>query len=67
MEQFEALEAWLYEAGRDLPRSDYVADLAIRARTDYENSVGGGAAFSPKAIAIMAEIGMHLFLSEYPG
>ena len=61
-----ALEDWLKNEGKNLPRGDYVADVGICGRTDFSNGVGGGAAFPPEAMGIMAEIGMHLFLSEYP-
>jgi hypothetical protein len=66
-EQMSALEDWLKKEGKKLPIGDYVADIGICGRTDFSEGVGGGAAFPPEAMAIMAEKGIHLFLSEYPG
>ncbi len=65
-EQLYALEAWLDSNGKNLEQGDYVADVGIRVRNDFDNGVGGGAAFSPSAMAIMAEKGIYLFISEYP-
>ena len=65
-EQMYALEEWLKEKGKDLPRGDYVADVGICIRKDFKEGFGGGAAFPPEAMAIMADKGMHLFISEYP-
>ena len=65
-EQMYALEDWLKENGKDLPRGNYVADVGISIRKNFKEGVGGGAAFPPEAMAIMAEKGMYLFISEYP-
>jgi glutaminase len=65
-EQLYVLEAWLDSKGKYLEHGDYVADVGIRARSDFDNGVGGGAAFPPSAMAIMAEKGIYLFISEYP-
>jgi hypothetical protein len=65
-EQMYALEEWLKKEGKMLPSGDYVADVGICGRTDFADGVGGGAAFPPEAMAIMAEKRIHLFLSEYP-
>ncbi len=65
-EQMYALEDWLKEKGKDLPKGDYVADVGIRARKDFNEGIGGGVAFPPEAMVIMAEKGMYLFISEYP-
>ena len=65
-EQMYALESWLDREGRNLEEGNYVADVGIRARTDFDDGIGGGAAFSPSAMAIMAEKGIYLFISEYP-
>lgn len=64
--QIDALEHWLNEFGSSLPVGDYVADVGIVGRTDFEHGFGGGAAFPPEAMRIMSEKGMWLFLSEYP-
>jgi len=66
-EQMYALEDWLKKEGKKLPSGDYVADVGICGRSDFSEGAGGGAAFPPEAMAIMAEKGIHLFLSEYPG
>lgn len=65
-EQMYALESWLDSKGRNLEKGDYVADVGIKARTDFDDGFGGGAAFPPSAMAIMAEKGIYLFISEYP-
>lgn len=65
-EQMCALEAWLEKEGKKLPPGDYVADIGICVRTDFSEGFGGGATFPPESMAIMAEKGIHLFLSEYP-
>ncbi len=66
VDQMEALENWLNEFGSNLPIGDYVADVGIVNRTNFENGFGGGAAFPPQAMRIMSEKGIWLFLSEYP-
>ncbi len=66
VEQLYALEGWLESNGKKLEQGDYVADVGIRARNDFDNGVGGGAAFPPSAMAIMAEKGIYLFITEYP-
>ena len=64
-EQMEALESWLKVEGQRLKPGDYVADVGISVRTGADAG-GGGAAFPPDAMRVMADIEMHLFLSEYP-
>ena len=61
--QVEALERWLFEAGVNLPHGSYIADVGFSPR---EGALGGGGALTHKAMGIMANIGMDLFLSEYP-
>lgn len=61
-DQAEMLENWLVDYGAELKPADYVADLGFTHRKD---ALGGGAAISPEAMQIMAELGMWLFLSEY--
>ena len=63
-DQAEALEAWLMENRATLKPGDYVADIGFTLRKDAS---GGGAAISPEIMRTMADIGMSLFLSEYPG
>lgn len=63
--QIEALELWLADNEAALEPADYVADVGISIRTGSD-ARAGGAALSPKAMAIMGCKGIHLFLSEYP-
>jgi hypothetical protein len=63
-DQSEALECWLRENKSKLTPGEYVADIGFHMR---EDALGGGAAFSPEALRIMGELGMSLFISEYPG
>jgi len=63
-DQAKALESWLSENHAKLDADDYVADIGFRPRDD---ALGGGAAISPQLMRIMVELGMWLFLSEYPG
>lgn len=66
VEQMHALEEWLKTEGVTLPKGEYVADVGISVRENFEGGVGGGVAFPPEAMAIMAEKGIYLYLSEYP-
>ena len=63
-DQVDALEAWLKENGSKLKSGHYVADIGFTPR---EDASGGGAALSPEMMRTMADLGMSLFLSEYPG
>ena len=62
-DQAEALQAWLAENRVGLKPDDYVADIGFTPRKD---ALGGGAAISPKMMRTMADLGISLFLSEYP-
>ncbi|MBL8798846.1 MAG: hypothetical protein JNM56_33490 [Planctomycetia bacterium] len=62
-EQGEALVAWVAEHGGELPAGEYAADIGFAPRDD---AMGGGAAFPPSALRLMADLGMALYLSEYP-
>jgi hypothetical protein len=62
-EQADALEQWLRENRFTLKPGDYIADIGFSPR---EDALGGGAAVSPESMRIMAELGITLFLSEYP-
>ena len=62
-DQAEALEAWLVENHATLKPGRYVADIGFTPR---EGALGGGAAISPEMMRTMADLGMALFLSEYP-
>lgn len=62
-DQAEALEAWLMDNRAILKADDYVADIGFTPR---EDALGGGAAISPEMMRTMADLGISLFLSEYP-
>ena len=63
-DQVEVLEEWLRENASGIVAGRYVADIGFTLR---EDTSGGGAAISPEMVRTMAECGMSLFLSEYPG
>jgi hypothetical protein len=63
-DQAEALEAWLAANHAALKPNKYVADIGFTMR---EDASGGGAAIPPEMMRAMADLGMSLFLSEYPG
>jgi hypothetical protein len=63
-DQVEALETWLKENRNRIKSGQYVADIGFTSRADAS---GGGAAISPEMMRMMADLGMSLFLSEYPG
>ena len=61
--QIDDLEKWLFSIGKNLPKGNYVADIGFDMRKDAR---GGGAVINLKMIKILAEIGMEIYLSEYP-
>jgi hypothetical protein len=63
-EQAEALEAWLSESRGTLQPDHYIADIGFTPR---EDALGGGATISPEMMRTMSDLGISLFLSEYPG
>lgn len=63
-EQIDALESWLKEHGHKLTKANYVADIGFDIRKE---ATGGGAVLSAESMKIMGEIGMDVYLSEYPG
>lgn len=62
-DQAEALKFWLTEHSSSLEPGVYIADIGFAPR---EDALGGGAAISPEMLRTMADLGMSLFLSEYP-
>lgn len=62
-DQAAALEAWLTENRATLKPDQYIADIGFSVRAD---ATGGGAAVSPRMMRSMADLGITLFLSEYP-
>ena len=62
-EQIESLEKWLKENKDKLKPGKYIADLGYSPR---EGALGGGTVLTTEAMQIMVNIGMELYLSEYP-
>jgi len=61
--QIDTLEKWVETKGVLLPKSSYVAYIGFDIRKD---ATGGGAVLNSKTMKIMSDIGMDIFLSEYP-
>ena len=61
--QIEILESWLLENQNKISPSSYIADIGFSMR---KNACGGGAILSVKAMSIMSNLGIKLYLSEYP-
>ncbi len=61
--QIDKLEKWVKTKGVSLPKSSYVADIGFDIRKDAS---GGGAVLNSETMKIMSDIGMDIFLSEYP-
>ena len=61
--QIYELEKWLENKGKKLPKGNYVADIGFSIRNE---ATGGGSVINTKIIKIMSEIGMEIYLSEYP-
>ncbi len=58
-----ALEEWLNKNKAGIESGHYIADIGFCVR---EDAAAGGAAISPEMMRTMADLGMRLFLSEYP-
>lgn len=61
--QIDSLEKWVKTKRILLPKSSYVADIGFDIRKD---ATGGGAVLNSETMKIMSDIGMDIFLSEYP-
>jgi len=61
--QINALEKWLEVNKGTLDKGRYAADIGYSPRV---GACGGGTVISIAAMQIMVNIGMELFLSEYP-
>lgn len=61
--QIVALETWLDKKAKDLEPNKYIADIGFDIRKDAS---GGGGVLNSKSMAIMGEIGMDVYFSEYP-
>jgi len=62
-DQVGELEAWLIKNHKLIPKDEYVADIGVGIRKD---AGGGGTVLSKDTMKIMSDIGMDLYLSEYP-
>ncbi|MCP4990165.1 MAG: hypothetical protein GY928_30235 [Colwellia sp.] len=61
--QIDELEKWLITNESTLSKGSYVADIGFNIRKD---ALGGGGVVTLRMMEIMLNIGMELFLSEYP-
>jgi hypothetical protein len=61
--QVLALEAWLAKNNSTFTKGGHIADIGFSPRPD---AAGGGAAISPQMMRALADLGITLFLSEYP-
>jgi hypothetical protein len=61
--QVDDLDKWLNKTGKTIKKRKYVADIGFDIRND---ACGGGAVLNSKMIKILSEIGMEIYLSEYP-
>ncbi|MEM9597878.1 MAG: hypothetical protein AAGD06_26660 [Acidobacteriota bacterium] len=61
--QLEALGRWLRTQGAELKPGDYWADVGFSPRP---GAAGGGGLVSLDMMRTLIEIGMSLYLSEYP-
>ena len=62
-EQIDALSEWLEANRTTIKGGRYIADVGFAPRADAS---GGGAAISTEILRTMADLGISLFLSEYP-
>lgn len=62
--QIYTLSLWLDANQDSLVPAEYVADVGFCWRRDAR---GGGASLDPATMKQMADLGVSLFLSEYPG
>jgi len=61
-DQIEALESWLELNRSKVKGGRYIADIGFAPRED----ASGGTAISPAMLRTLADLGISLFLSEYP-
>lgn len=61
--QIDALEEWLRTQSDNLEPGHYIADIGFSMRKE---ACGGGAIVSPEAMRRMGQLGISLYLSEYP-
>ncbi len=60
--QITELENWLSVHHKELSKGSYVADIGFTLR---EGACGGGAIMTRQLIAILNEVGMEVYFSEY--
>lgn len=61
--QIDGLEKWLVENQSKIVKGDYVADIGFDIRKD---ALGGGGIISLEMMRILLNLGMEIYLSEYP-
>jgi hypothetical protein len=61
-DQMKVFEAWLVD-NKSLPTGNYKADIGFSPRPD---AFGGGGKVSLDSMKIMVQLGLELYLSEYP-
>ncbi len=61
--QIAELSPWLVANRDTLKAGAYIADIAIVSRSD---AAGGGAVISTQLMKALCELGMELWVSEYP-
>jgi hypothetical protein len=61
--QIAELNAWLVGNGGDLNPGAYIADIGVVSRSD---AAGGGAVISTQMMKMLCQVGMELWVSEYP-
>jgi hypothetical protein len=61
--QVYELEKWLIENQSKILKGEYVADIGFDIRKD---ALGGGGIISLEMMRIMLDLGMEIYLSEYP-
>jgi len=62
--QIDALSEWMEKTGATLQPAEYVADVGFCWRRDAGTR---GPVLAPPPMRRMADLGISLFLSEYPG
>ena len=62
--QVDALSKWLEDCGAALQAGEYIADIGFCWR---RSASAGGPVLASATMKRMVELGMSLFLSEYPG
>lgn len=61
--QMEELREWLATNRSRYAKDNYIADVGFHVRRD---AMGGGAVIDVEMMGWLVELGMEIFLSEYP-